>query len=82
MPKLWYINHCTGPFNSGVLVGREMWNYAKAPKNIIQKVDALKMIASDYNVSLPAAALQVSLANSIISSVIPDQGLVMKLKKF
>ena len=62
---------CAGPFNSGVLVGREMWNYAKAPNNIIQKVDALKMIASDYNVSLPAAALQFPLANSIISSVIP-----------
>ena len=30
---------CGGPFNSGVLVGREMWNYANAPKNVVDKVN-------------------------------------------
>ena len=62
---------CAGPFNSGVLVGREMWNYETAPKSIIKKVDAMQEIATRYNVSLPAAALQFPLANSIVSSVIP-----------
>jgi len=62
---------CAGPFNSGVLVGREMWNYADAPKNVIEKVNALKLIADQYGVSLPAAALQFPLANPIVSSVIP-----------
>ena len=28
---------CGGPFNSGVLVGREMWNYDTAPNAIIKK---------------------------------------------
>ena len=62
---------CAGPFNSGVLVGREMWNYATAPKSIVEKVVSLQKIADKYGVSLPAAALQFPLANSIVSSVIP-----------
>ena len=62
---------CAGPFNSGVLVGREMWNYATAPKSIVERVSALQKIADRYGVSLPAAALQFPLANSIVSSVIP-----------
>ena len=28
---------CGGPFNSGVLVGCEMWNYDTAPNAIIKK---------------------------------------------
>jgi len=62
---------CGGPFNSGVLVGREMWNYANAPKNVVDKVQSLKMIADNYNIPLPAAALQFPLFNEIITSVIP-----------
>ena len=62
---------CAGPFNSGVLVGREMWNYATAPKRVVEKVGALQKIADKHGVSLPAAALQFPLANSIVSSVIP-----------
>ena len=62
---------CGGPFNSGVLVGREMWNYAKAPEDIISRVQKLKAVAETHNVSLPAAALQFPLAHPIISSVIP-----------
>ncbi len=62
---------CGGPFNSGVLVGREMWNYANAPKDIINKVKLLSSVADKYNIPLPAAALQFPLFNEIISSVIP-----------
>ena len=62
---------CGGPFNSGVLVGREMWNYANAPKNVVDKVKSLKKIAENYNIPLPAAALQFPLFNEIITSVIP-----------
>ena len=62
---------CGGPFNSGVLVGREMWNYANAPKDVINKVKSLKKIAENYNIPLPAAALQFPLFNEIITSVIP-----------
>ncbi len=62
---------CGGPFNSGVLVNREMWNYSKAPELVVKKVESLKMIAGEFKVSLPSAALQFPLANSVISSVIP-----------
>ena len=62
---------CGGPFNSGVLVGREMWNYDKAPAQIIDKVRKLGAVADEYCVPLPAAALQFPLAHEIITSVIP-----------
>lgn len=62
---------CGGPFNSGVLVGREMWNYDKAPAEVVDKVRRLGAVADEFAVSLPAAALQFPLANDIITSVIP-----------
>lgn len=62
---------CGGPFNSGVLVGREMWNYAKAPVDVVERVKKLKSVAEDNAVSLPAAALQFPLAHPIVSCVIP-----------
>ena len=62
---------CGGPFNSGVLVGREMWSYDKAPAAIIDKARALGEVADEFSVPLPAAALQFPLFNDIVSSVIP-----------
>ena len=62
---------CGGPFNSGVLVGRKMWNYSNATNEILNKVKLLSKVADNYNVPLPAAALQFPLFNKIISSVIP-----------
>jgi len=62
---------CGGPFNSGVLVGREMWNYAAAPAAVVDRVRALGAVADEFSVPLAAAALQFPLANDIITSVIP-----------
>ena len=62
---------CGGPFNSGVLVGREMWNYSNAPSEILNKVRLLSEVADKYSVPLPAASLQFPLFNKIISSIIP-----------
>ena len=62
---------CGGPFNSGVLVGREMWNYAVAPAAVVYRVRALGAVADEFSVPLAAAALQFPLANDIITSVIP-----------
>jgi len=62
---------CGGPFNSGVLVGREMWNYATAPAAVVDRVRALGAVADEFSVPLAAAALQFPLANDIITSVIP-----------
>lgn len=62
---------CGGPFNSGILVGRETWNYAKAPVEIIEKARALADVADAFAVPLAAAALQFPLANDLVTSVIP-----------
>ena len=62
---------CGGPFNSGVLVGREMWNYAKAPTEIVDKVRAIGKVADAHSVTVAAASLQFPLANDIVTSVIP-----------
>ncbi|MEP4766652.1 MAG: aldo/keto reductase [Roseibium sp.] len=62
---------CGGPFNSGILAGRDTWNYATAPQDVVNKARALSAVADEYSVPLPAAALQFPLGNDIISSVIP-----------
>ena len=62
---------CGGPFNSGVLVGRDTWNYAKAPKDVIDKERALGVVADEFGIPLPAAALQFPLGDEIVCSVIP-----------
>ena len=62
---------CGGPFNSGVLVGRDSWNYAKAPKEVIDKARALGVVADEFGIPLPAAALQFPLGDEIVCSVIP-----------
>lgn len=62
---------CGGPFNSGILVGRDTWNYAKAPEDVINKARALGAVADAHDVPLAAAALQFPLGDAIVSSVIP-----------
>jgi len=62
---------CGGPFNSGILVGREMWNYNNAPKAVVNKVKALGAVADKYGIPLSAAALQFPLAHNTVTSVIP-----------
>ncbi len=76
---------CGGPFNSGILVGREMWNYAEAPAAIVDKARALGEVADEYAIPLPAAALQFPLGNDIVSSVIPgprDRGELEQILKW
>ena len=62
---------CGGPFNSGILVGREMWNYVAPPAEVIKKARALGAVADEFAIPLAAAALQFPLFNDIITSVIP-----------
>lgn len=60
-----------GPFNSGILVGGGTYNYQSAPTNIINKVREIERVCDRYDVPLPAAALQFTLAHPMVSSVIP-----------
>ncbi|WP_419728419.1 aldo/keto reductase [Lichenicola sp.] len=59
-----------GVFNSGVLVGNTMFNYAEAPPDIIRRVRALQQACDAFDVPLPAAALQFPVAHPAITSCV------------
>ncbi|MGI8313782.1 aldo/keto reductase [Halobacillus mangrovi] len=59
------------PYNSGVLLGGDHYNYEKAGADIIGRVNQLKEIGQKYDVPLKAAALQFSTAHPAVKSVIP-----------
>lgn len=67
-----------GPYNSGILAtgvqhkeSALYYNYAPASPPIIQRVAQLEAICIEYNIPLPAAALQFPLAHPAVSCVIP-----------
>jgi D-threo-aldose 1-dehydrogenase len=60
-----------GPLNSGILAGRDTWNYDTAPPEIVARVRKLEAVCKSHNIPLAAAALQVPLAHPVVSSVIP-----------
>jgi len=60
-----------GPYNSGVLVGGDTWNYAKVPEHVSRRVQEIRNVCDRHDVLLPSAALQFCLANPVVSTVIP-----------
>jgi D-threo-aldose 1-dehydrogenase len=60
-----------GPLNSGILAGRDTWNYEAAPPAIVAKVRKIAAVCAAHNVPLPAAALQFPLAHPVVACVIP-----------
>jgi D-threo-aldose 1-dehydrogenase len=60
-----------GPFNSGILAGRDTWNYDTAPPEIAAKAKAIAAVCERHGVPLPAAALQFPLAHPAVAAVIP-----------
>src|SRR3954451_6680135 len=60
-----------GPLNSGILAGRDTWNYRAAPPEVVARVDAIRAGCDRYGVPLPAAALQFPLAHSAVAAIIP-----------
>jgi D-threo-aldose 1-dehydrogenase len=60
-----------GPLNSGILAGRDTWNYATAPAEIVARVNALRAVCDVHNVPLAAAALQFPLAHPAVAAIIP-----------
>lgn len=59
-----------GIFNSGLLAGGDTYDYATAPPAIRERTEALKAICREYDVALPAAALQFSAAHPAMTSVV------------
>ncbi|OUS07382.1 pyridoxal 4-dehydrogenase [Rhodobacterales bacterium 52_120_T64] len=60
-----------GPYNSGILVGGNTWDYGAIPPDVRARVDALKQVSAEFDVPLPAAALQFPLGHLAVTSVIP-----------
>jgi D-threo-aldose 1-dehydrogenase len=60
-----------GPFNSGILVGGDTFNYAKAPDDVVARVRAIEAVCKSFNVPLPAAALQFPLTHPAVCNVLP-----------
>ncbi|RUT33110.1 aldo/keto reductase [Arsenicitalea aurantiaca] len=71
---------CGGPFNGGALMGAGVWNYAKAPQHIIDRVKALEAFCAERKVSLGAAALQFPLAHPAVCNVLPGPRTVSELE--
>lgn len=61
-----------GGFNSGILATGAKpgakYNYAPAPAHILEKVAKIEAVCRDYNVPLPAAALQFVVAHPAVPS--------------
>jgi D-threo-aldose 1-dehydrogenase len=60
-----------GPLNSGILAGRDTWNYKTAPSEIVGRVDAIRSVCDRHQVPLAAAALQFPLAHPAVAAIIP-----------
>ncbi|BAI74167.1 D-threo-aldose 1-dehydrogenase (plasmid) [Azospirillum sp. B510] len=59
-----------GVFNSGILAGNGKFNYADAPPETIGRVEALAAACREFDVELPAAALQFPLAHPAVASCV------------
>ena len=60
-----------GPLNSGILAGRDTWNYAPAPADVLSRIKQIAAICDSHHVPLPAAALQFPLAHPAVAAIIP-----------
>ncbi|MBZ6074852.1 aldo/keto reductase [Microvirga puerhi] len=58
-----------GPFNSGLLVGNNKFNYEDAPADIVERFHALKAFCAEFAVPLPVAALRFPMAHPAVISL-------------
>jgi D-threo-aldose 1-dehydrogenase len=61
-----------GPLNSGILAGRDTWNYDVAPPEVMARVKRIAAVCDSHHVLLPAAALQFPLAHPAVAAIIPS----------
>jgi D-threo-aldose 1-dehydrogenase len=59
-----------GPFNSGLLAGQAKYDYGGVPAAVRERADALAALCAEWQVPLPAAALQFPLAHPAVVSVL------------
>ena len=60
-----------GPYNSGILAGKDTFNYAQAPEDIVSRVREIEKVCKSHNVPLPQAAIQFVCGHPAVVSVIP-----------
>src|SRR3984893_9270776 len=60
-----------GPLNSGILAGRDRWNYTRAAREVVARVDAIRGACDRHQVPLAAAALQFPLPHPAVVAIIP-----------
>ena len=74
-----------GGFNGGILatgaVPGAKWNYAPAPGHVMDKVKRIEAVCAQYDVPLPAAALQFLLAHPAVASHIPGTRNVVQMEQ-
>jgi D-threo-aldose 1-dehydrogenase len=67
--------------NTGILAGRDSWNYRPAPPEIAARVDAIRAVCDSHAVPLIAAALQFPLAHPAVSAVLPGPRSVQEMEE-
>ena len=67
------------PFNTGILAGRETWNYKPAPADVVARVARIRAVCDSHRVPLVAAALQFPLAHPAVAAVLPGPRCVAEL---
>ncbi len=74
-----------GGFNSGILATGAKpgakYNYAPAPENIMKRVAAIETVCAEFDVPLPAAALQFVVAHPAVPSFCAGTRTVEQLKQ-
>lgn len=66
--------------NTGILAGRDSWNYRPAPAEIVNRVNAIRAVCECHNVPLIAAALQFPLAHPAVAAVLPGPATVEEIE--
>ena len=73
-----------GPYNSGILAsdldGPVLFDYRRAPENLVLKARRIKGICSRHGVELRAAALQFPLAHDAVLSVVPGAASIAEVE--
>ena len=59
------------PFNTGILAGRDTWNYRPAPPEVVDRVSAVRAVCDSHGVPVVAAALQFPLAHPAVAAILP-----------
>jgi D-threo-aldose 1-dehydrogenase len=69
-----------GPYNSGLLAGKEFYNYDAVPPALAERARRLKGVCESHDVRLIDAAFQFPLRHPAVVSVIPGSQSVAEMQ--